>query len=96
MLSDPTTPAATEAKRLAHNLAQYVHCVAQGKVGSGFDVSAAVFGSHLYTRFSPEVIQPLMQDERVSTSVLSCLTRYDMIRPLPIPPLDRAVSAFLA
>ncbi|KAF8973271.1 ribosomal protein S5 domain 2-type protein [Flammula alnicola] len=43
-----------------HNLAQFVHCVAQGKVGSGFDVSAAVFGSHLYTRFDPSVIQDLM------------------------------------
>lgn len=63
----PSSPSAasTEAKRLAHNLAQFVHCLAQGKVGSGFDVSAAVFGSHLYRRFSPEVIQPLMQDEKV-------------------------------
>nr|GEV07535.1 phosphomevalonate kinase, peroxisomal [Tanacetum cinerariifolium] len=30
--------------------------MAQGKVGSGFDVSSAVFGSHRYVRFSPEVI----------------------------------------
>ncbi|KAF8906532.1 ribosomal protein S5 domain 2-type protein [Gymnopilus junonius] len=51
-----------EGRRLAHNLAQFVHCVAQGKVGSGFDVSAAVFGSHLYTRFDPSVIQDLMND----------------------------------
>lgn len=52
-----------EGRRLAHNLAQFVHCVAQGKVGSGFDVSAAVFGSHLYTRFGPSVIQELMSDD---------------------------------
>ncbi|KAH9485393.1 Phosphomevalonate kinase, peroxisomal [Psilocybe cubensis] len=51
-----------EGRRLAHNLAQFVHCFAQGKVGSGFDVSAAVFGSHLYTRFDPGVIQGLMGD----------------------------------
>ncbi|CAN0273417.1 unnamed protein product, partial [Hapterophycus canaliculatus] len=38
---------------LTHNLAQACHCVAQGKVGSGFDVSAAVYGTHTYTRFSP-------------------------------------------
>lgn len=63
--------ASTEAKRLAHNLAQFVHCLAQGKVGSGFDVSAAVFGSHLYRRFSPEVIQPLMQDEKVCQKLAS-------------------------
>jgi phosphomevalonate kinase len=52
-----------EGRRLAHNLAQYVHCLAQGKVGSGFDVSSAIFGSHIYTRFDPAVIQGLMSDE---------------------------------
>ena len=55
-------------RRLAHNLAQFVHCVAQGKVGSGFDVSAAVFGSHVYTRFDPAVIQNAMDDSSVSSS----------------------------
>jgi phosphomevalonate kinase len=49
-----------EGRRLIHNVAQYVHCLAQGKVGSGFDVSSAIFGSHIYTRFDPSVIQPLM------------------------------------
>ncbi|KAF5321229.1 hypothetical protein D9619_001788 [Psilocybe cf. subviscida] len=49
-----------DGRRLAHNLAQFVHCIAQGKVGSGFDVSAAVFGSHLYTRFDATVIESLM------------------------------------
>ena len=39
--------------------------MAQGKVGSGFDVSAAVFGSQLYTRFDPGVIAPLMNDDTV-------------------------------
>jgi phosphomevalonate kinase len=47
---------------LAHNLAQYVHCFAQGKVGSGFDVSSAVYGSHIYKRFKPDVLTPLMDD----------------------------------
>ena len=42
-------------RHLAHNLAQYVHCLAQGKIGSGFDVAAAVFGSNLYSRFDPAV-----------------------------------------
>jgi phosphomevalonate kinase len=52
-----------EGRHLAHNLAQYVHCLAQGKVGSGFDVSSAVFGSQLYTRFDPAVLQDLMNDK---------------------------------
>ncbi|KXN90598.1 putative phosphomevalonate kinase [Leucoagaricus sp. SymC.cos] len=59
-----------EGRRLAHNLAQYVHCLAQGKVGSGFDVSAAVFGSHLYTRFDPVVLQPLMDDATAKNQAL--------------------------
>ncbi|KAI8854932.1 hypothetical protein BC829DRAFT_378842 [Chytridium lagenaria] len=35
---------------LVHNVAQFAHCLAQGKIGSGFDVSAAVYGSHSYRR----------------------------------------------
>lgn len=40
-------------KRLLHNLAQAAHVAAQGKVGSGFDVGAAVYGACTYRRFSP-------------------------------------------
>ncbi|XP_047251054.1 phosphomevalonate kinase, peroxisomal isoform X2 [Capsicum annuum] len=39
-----------------HVIAQTAHCIAQGKVGSGFDVSSAVYGSQRYIRFSPEVL----------------------------------------
>ncbi|XP_031391709.1 phosphomevalonate kinase, peroxisomal [Punica granatum] len=39
-----------------HMIAQTAHCIAQGKVGSGFDVSSAVYGSQRYVRFSPHVI----------------------------------------
>ncbi|XP_027368051.1 phosphomevalonate kinase, peroxisomal isoform X2 [Abrus precatorius] len=41
---------------MVHKIAQTAHCIAQGKVGSGFDVSSAVYGSQRYVRFSPEVI----------------------------------------
>ena len=40
-----------------HNLAQAAHCAAQGKVGSGFDVAAAVYGSCVYRRFSPSILE---------------------------------------
>lgn len=40
-------------KAILHNLAQAAHCSAQGKVGSGFDVAAAVYGTCIYRRFSP-------------------------------------------
>ncbi|EGC39418.1 hypothetical protein DICPUDRAFT_147835 [Dictyostelium purpureum] len=48
-------------KTLLHNLAQISHCIAQGKIGSGFDISSAVFGSQVYRRFSPEIIQSILK-----------------------------------
>lgn len=45
---------------LIHNLSQFSHCLAQGKVGSGFDISSAVYGTHIYRRFSPSILAPLM------------------------------------
>ncbi|KAI7988896.1 Phosphomevalonate kinase, peroxisomal [Camellia lanceoleosa] len=41
---------------VVHVIAQTAHCITQGKVGSGFDVSSAVYGSQRYVRFSPEVL----------------------------------------
>lgn len=35
-------------------MAQLAHCKAQGKIGSGFDISAAVFGSQVYIRRDPQ------------------------------------------
>ncbi|KAL9125978.1 MAG: hypothetical protein Q9217_004893 [Psora testacea] len=50
----------SESGRLSvHNLAQAIHCAAQGKVGSGFDVAAAVYGSCVYKRFSSEILDGL-------------------------------------
>lgn len=48
-----------KGKRALHNLAQAAHCAAQGKVGSGFDVAAAVFGSCRYKRFSPATLSKI-------------------------------------
>lgn len=41
---------------MVHIIAQTAHCIAQGKVGSGLDVSSALYGSHFYMSLSPEVI----------------------------------------
>lgn len=71
-LTDDTSD--NEERRLAHNLAQYIHCLAQGKVGSGFDVSAAVFGSHIYTRFDPSVLQQAMGGDTVSLYAMHSLS----------------------
>lgn len=48
-----------QGKRTLHNLAQAAHCAAQGKVGSGFDVATAVYGSCRYRRFSPETLSSI-------------------------------------
>ncbi|KAF9150123.1 phosphomevalonate kinase [Linnemannia schmuckeri] len=55
----------TTNTQFLHNVAQFVHCLAQGKVGSGFDVSSAVWGSHTYRRFSPEVLQSVMHQDAI-------------------------------
>ncbi|KAL2761083.1 hypothetical protein ACRALDRAFT_1037974 [Sodiomyces alcalophilus JCM 7366] len=52
-------PASETGRQTLHNLAQSAHCAAQGKVGSGFDVAAAVFGSCRYRRFSPSLFSNL-------------------------------------
>ncbi|KAG9246043.1 phosphomevalonate kinase-like protein [Calycina marina] len=48
-----------EGRAKLHNLAQAAHCAAQGKVGSGFDVAAAVYGTCVYRRFSPSILSHL-------------------------------------
>lgn len=73
---DPTKFSNMEDKglRLVHNVAQYIHCLAQGKVGSGFDVASAIFGTHVYTRFNSAVIKPLMDDTESSSALLPTLS----------------------
>ncbi len=48
------------ARTLAYRLAQFAHCAAQGKVGSGFDVAAAFYGTQTYSRFAPAAIEDLL------------------------------------
>jgi phosphomevalonate kinase len=65
------TEGTSGGKNMAHNIAQFVHCLAQGKVGSGFDVSAAVFGSQRYTRFDPIRLQSLMEGDAVCVFLIT-------------------------
>ncbi|KAI7859009.1 ribosomal protein S5 domain 2-type protein [Circinella umbellata] len=78
-------------RTLIHNVAQYVHCFAQGKVGSGFDVSAAVYGNHRYTRFSPDVLSSVMNDQVDSKELLKALDPVtgswdNIVVPFQLPP----------
>lgn len=52
---------------LIHCVAQAAHCAAQGKIGSGFDVSCAVYGSQRYVRFSPSVLSSAQASGRLMT-----------------------------
>jgi phosphomevalonate kinase len=64
-----------EALQVVHNTAQFAHCLAQGKIGSGFDVSAAVYGSQQYCRFSPSLIEaPLKSTDIDYRSLLGTVT----------------------
>ncbi|KAG4302345.1 hypothetical protein PCANB_001453 [Pneumocystis canis] len=49
----------TQNKWIIHNLSQIAHCYVQEKVGSGFDIAAACFGSCLYRRFDPAIIDSI-------------------------------------
>ncbi|CAO3591478.1 unnamed protein product [Absidia cylindrospora] len=83
---------------LIHNVAQFVHCFAQGKVGSGFDVSAAVYGSHSYHRFDPNILSPIM-DENVDPVVLTKALSHDnnswdnKVLPVDLPPQFQMILA---
>eukprot|EP00817_Percolomonadidae_sp_ATCC50343_P003944 CAMPEP_0117423928 /NCGR_PEP_ID=MMETSP0758-20121206/4452_1 /TAXON_ID=63605 /ORGANISM="Percolomonas cosmopolitus, Strain AE-1 (ATCC 50343)" /LENGTH=406 /DNA_ID=CAMNT_0005207407 /DNA_START=502 /DNA_END=1719 /DNA_ORIENTATION=- len=52
-----------------HAIAQFCHCLAQGKIGSGFDVSSATYGSQRYNRFDPELLQPLLSKATSHTTL---------------------------
>jgi len=43
-----------------YKLAQICHCYSQGKIGSGFDVSAACYGSQVYQRFPKERLHSIL------------------------------------
>lgn len=57
-------------KEKVHNLSQIAHCKAQGKIGSGFDVASATFGSIIYQRFSPQLINTLLESKSETLSKL--------------------------
>ncbi|GAA98035.1 uncharacterized protein L969DRAFT_86040 [Mixia osmundae IAM 14324] len=93
---DPTN--SLSDKHYIHNVAQYAHSLAQGKIGSGFDVSSAVWGSHIYTRFDPACLDNVLSERLPSTQLRSRLkggqgTLWDApetcarVRPLALPPL---------
>jgi phosphomevalonate kinase len=60
--------------KVVHNAAQIAHAAAQGKIGSGFDVSAAVYGTQIYKRFDAAKAEKIMEllQPFSSTNLDSC------------------------
>lgn len=58
---------AVESKQLVHDVAQIAHGLAQGKVGSGFDVCSAVMGSIRYCRIPQATLGAYM--DRVEKTI---------------------------
>ncbi|KAH9600723.1 GHMP kinase [Trypanosoma melophagium] len=54
---------------LIHRTAQIAHSVAQGKIGSGFDVYTATYGTCLYRRFPAQCIEKIMNGTEPPKSV---------------------------
>lgn len=60
-----------EDMAIIEKIAHCCHCIAQGKIGSGFDISSACHGSHSYKRFSPLLISELLEEPNPSASLIS-------------------------
>lgn len=70
MHHNPTfDPNITKFRNQLHNLAQISHCAAQGRVGSGFDVAAAVHGTCIYRRFSPDLLTIMSDPGRTEFAI---------------------------
>ena len=83
---------AADARALVHAAAQFAHCYAQGKVGSGFDVCAATYGSGVYARFDPKVLTAAMEAFATAGTPARQLVRLlDVGAPAPPIALDDAV-----
>ncbi len=81
---------ALKEKELLHKTAQLVHCVAQGKIGSGFDVAAATYGGHVYSRYSPSILK-----KKDFLEALESAWDYSS-KPLAMPPSFTAVVGNIA
>lgn len=74
-----------EDLKITHHCAQAAHANAQGKIGSGYDVAAACFGSIEYQRFTPDTLEKFPENADASWNYL--------VRPLATPDLFQLVFA---
>lgn len=85
-------------------LAQICHCHSQGKLGSGFDVAAACYGSHIYERFPKSLLADLLtmlEDDSVPVNDLQSTIRSILVtkwdggirQPLNLPSFVQVMLA---
>ncbi|KAI9995625.1 hypothetical protein PInf_012690 [Phytophthora infestans] len=77
---------------VVHNLAQLSHCYVQRKIGSGFDVSAACFGSQRYTRFPSSILNAFTSEDAMKPEeIAQCITNRTLwktssrVKPVRLP-----------
>ena len=76
-----TTTESTSLPQVIERLSQIGHCYAQGKIGSGFDVAAAMYGSHIYQRFDPNILTNLLSlfDDTSTTTTAAMDALYTVV-----------------
>ncbi|MFH0970974.1 MAG: hypothetical protein V1835_00250 [Candidatus Micrarchaeota archaeon] len=83
-----------KGKIILHNLSQLSHSEAQGKVGSGFDIAAAVYGNIEYSRYSPEIIAKAQKKKGAEFAKLIEKNWGYTIEPVSLPKYFIPVLAF--
>lgn len=85
-----------------HRVAQVAHSVAQGKIGSGFDVYTATYGTSIYRRFPAARAEMMMAGASAPTSTsVDLLSRcvdlsQNWLETTPFDGLPRGVKLILA
>ena len=85
-----------------HRVSQVAHSVAQGKIGSGFDVFTATYGTSIYRRFPAAKAECMMEGGKAPTSVVPALLEscVDLskawLEPTPFAGLPAGVKLILA
>jgi phosphomevalonate kinase len=84
-----------------HRIAQVAHSVAQGKIGSGFDVFTATYGTCIYRRFPASCAEMMMQGAEAPTQVAvellhECVKPEKLwVEPIAFPGLPSGLSLVL-
>ena len=64
-----------------HRVAQIAHCVSQGKIGSGFDVYTATYGTCIYQRFPAAFLEAVVVGGETQPSSLRLSALEEVLKP---------------